>query len=229
MGFWITHRSAPLAMLAMLGAGVVACSSSVPTGPSALSSVDQSDRVGASISAASAAAAGGAQLAAADTIKITQGLLTLESNHPGTITLRGSHGFTFEGRTLSGVDPSNACGTFGPCFPGDTVNFTATWSGLDLPGTARLGGTEFTDVGGLNSPSSLTINLTGSFVAPPQAETATIIVPFSVGGLFVSGNGNFDLTGSGNVTFTLTWQTNINGWAITSSSFDFGGGGGKQT
>ena len=56
-------------------------------------------------------------------------------------------------------------------------------------------------------------------------HAATIIVPFTVSGLFQPGMGPLELAGSGTVTFTLVWQTALNGWAITSSSFDFGGGG----
>ena len=224
MGFWGKHGSRRLAILTFSTLGVAACGSNSPTGPSSLSSRDAAIAMDAG-SGSAASMAGGAELAAGDTIRITQGQLTLQSNHSGTITLRGSHGFTFEGHTLSGVDPSLNCNTFDPCSPGETVGFTATWVGLDLPGTARLQGHDYTDVGGLNSPSSLSLTLSGSFVAPPQANTATITVPFTVSGLFQPGTGPYDLAGNGTVTFTLAWQTALNGWAITSSSFDFGGGG----
>jgi hypothetical protein len=195
-------------------------------GPSTLSSSSATSTNAVTATVASAAGASErVQIEGLDSIKISQGSLTLASGHPGTLTLRGSHGFTFEGRTLSGVDPSLNCSGVNPCFPGQTVAFTGTWVGNDLPGTARLQGDTYTDVGGLNSPSSLRIDLTGSFVAPAQATTTTIEVPFSVGGLFVvSGVASADLEGRGTVTFTLAWNTALSGWMITSSSFDFGGG-----
>src|SRR4051794_7480466 len=105
MAFWVVG-SRRLAIVALFTLGVAACGSNSPTGPSSLSSHDAGLGATAGSGSAAAMSVGGAQLAAADTIKITQGQLTLQSNRPGTISLRGSHGFTFEGRTLSGVDPS---------------------------------------------------------------------------------------------------------------------------
>ena len=217
MGFCVTRlaRHAAVPALALLSIGLAACGSSTPTGPSSLSAnATTAGEVNASVTS-SASAAGGVQIAAADTIKITQGTLVVDARRPGSISLKGSHGFRFEGRTLSGVDPSQACGAFTPCQPGQTVGFTATWAGLDLPGTVRVQGDEFT-IGGMNTPG-MRIDLTGSFVAPPQADTAVVTVPFTVSGVLPG----FELTGSGQVTFTLQWQPFVNGWAITSSSFEF--------
>jgi hypothetical protein len=55
-----------------------------------------------------------------------------------------------------------------------------------------------------------------------------VTVPFAASGLLARGNPlpSLDLTGRGHVTFTLTWQPAIDGWAITYSSFDFGNGHG---
>jgi hypothetical protein len=54
-----------------------------------------------------------------------------------------------------------------------------------------------------------------------------VTVPFAVGGLLglPSQRPPFQLTGGGDVTFTLDWQTYLGGWAIKFSSFDFGRGG----
>jgi hypothetical protein len=226
MGFWVSRTSRPFIALAMLGMGPVACSSASPTAPSSLSARDgAADAVTASASSASATGAG-AQSAAADTIKITQGTIALEAERPGSVTLRGSHGFTFEGRTLSGLDPSYSCGATNPCQPGAVVAFTATWVGSDLPGMVRLQGDEF-EVGRLDG-ASMAIELTGSFVAPAHvAETASVTVPFAVSGLLLPGFplSNLELTGTGQVTLRLEWQSAIGGgWAVRFSSFDFGGG-----
>ena len=138
---------------------------------------------------------------------------------------RGSHGFRFGGRKQSGNEPSNYCGPVNPCQPGATIAFTATWLGSDLPGTVRLQGDEFAV--GLE-PASMSIELTGSFVAPAHlADTASVTVPFAASGGLAREYPfpPFQLTGGGDVTFTLEWQPAIGGWAIRFSSFDFGGGG----
>ncbi len=139
--------------LAVAGVILTACGSS-PTAPSS-GLPEAAPPTTASASAASL------------TIKITDGTLALASGIPGTVMLKGSHGFRFDGRVQSGLEPSNYCGPLDPCLPGATVPFTAP-----LP---RL-----------------------------------------------------DLTGNGTVTFTLTWQPFLNGWAITYTSFDFGNGGGPE-
>ena len=131
--------------------------------------------------------AAGAELSAATTIKITKGTLALQSLVPGTVALRGSHGFSFDGRVQSGLEPSYYCGAFDPCSPGASVAFTATWVGTDIPGTVRLQGDEF-PVGGATS-SSLFIELTGSFVAPAHlTDTASVTVPFTASGLLSGGH-----------------------------------------
>jgi hypothetical protein len=166
-----------------------------------------------------------AELSAATTIKITQGTLALESLRPGTVALRGSHGFRFDGYVQGGDEPSNACGPFNPCFPGASVPFRAAWLGTDIPGTVRIQGDEFRV--GSGDASSLYIELSGSFVAPAHlTDTASVTVPFTAVGSVAQGYPfpPFQLIGDGTVTFTLQWQTWIDGWAIRFTSFDFGGG-----
>ena len=202
--------ASPLVALAMASMALSACSSP-PTAPSS-SSEAMSPPVTASASAA------------ADTIKITDGTLALPSGLPGTITLKGSKGFTFAGRTLSGQEPSQFCGPFNGCAPGATVAFTGLWLGTDLPGTVRVQGDEFI-VGTLESPA-LYIDLRGSFVAPPHVtDTASVTVPFTATGLLA---GAYQLTGGGTVTLTLAWQPFLDGWGITFASYDFGNGGGRH-
>ena len=202
--------AAPFVALAMAGLALSACSSP-PTAPSARSD-DAAPPATASASAT------------ANTIRITDGTLALPSGLPGAITLKGSKGFGFDGRTLSGQEPSQFCGGLNPCAPGATVAFTGLWLGTDLPGTVRVQGNEF-EVGTLESPG-MYIELTGSFVAPAHVtDTVSVTVPFTATGLLA---GAYQLTGRGNVTFTLAWQPFIDGWGITQSSFDFGNRGGSD-
>jgi hypothetical protein len=225
MAFWVTRESRPFIALAIGSVGLVACSSATPTAPSSLSASDAGPHAEiASVSSASATTAS-AQVNAATTIKLTQGTLALQSLVAGSLTLRGSHGFRFDGHIVSGLEPSPICGVFDPCPPGASVPFTTIWVGTDFSGTARVQGDEFA-VGSADGPS-LYIELTGSFVAPAHlTDTATVTVPFTASGLLSRDYPLpvLQLTGRGDVTFTLRWQSAINGWSIRFTSFDFGGG-----
>jgi len=193
---------------------LTACGSP-PTAPSS-GFPDASPPATASASAASLA------------IKITDGTLALASGIPGTVMLQGSHGFRFDGRVQSGLEPSAYCGYASPCFPGQTVRVTATWVGTDIPGTGRVQGDEF--VTSLDGPG-LYIELRGTFVAPPHVtDSVSVTVPFTSTGMLSRGYPlpPLTLTGSGNVTFTLAWQPFLDGWAISYTSFDFGNGGGPD-
>ena len=224
MAFRVPGECRSFIVLAIASVGLPACSSA-PTAPSARSANEAGPEATTASAPAASAAAGGAQASAADTIKITRGTLALESGRTGSVTLRGSHGFRFEGDTRSGLEPSFYCGAFDPCEPGATVAFTARWVGFDLPGTVRMQGDEFT-VGGAD-PSSMGLELTGSFVAPAHlTDTVSVTVPFTASGTLLRGYPypTVSLSGDGVVTFTLEWQPFLGGWAITRSSFDFGNG-----
>ena len=168
-------------------------------------------------------------LLANDTLRLNGGTLVVAFRQPGTVELRGSRGFRFDGVTHStGVDPNSVCQTDSPCIPGQTVLFTGTWAGLDIPGTAGMQGNTYEDVGGLNSESALRIDVSGSFVAPPQASAATVVAPFTVSGVFQSPDGFFDLEGNGRATLTLEWVEGSGitpTWVLREIRFDFGGGG----
>jgi hypothetical protein len=225
MAFWVTRESRPFIALAIGSLGLVACSSPTPTAPSSASPIDAPPPAGTASASSASETTAAAELSAATTIKITQGTLALQSLVPGTVALRGSHGFRFDGRIQSGLEPSYYCGVFDPCAPGTTAPFTATWVGTDIPGTVRLQGDEFR-VGSADA-SSMYIELTGSFVAPAHlTDTASVTVPFTATGLLSRDYPlpTLQLSGGGAVTFTLQWQSAINGWAIRFTSFDFGGG-----
>jgi len=225
MAFWVTRESRPFIALAIGSLGLVACSSPTPTAPSSASPIDAPPPAGTASASSASETTAAAERSAATTIKITQGTLALQSLVPGTVALRGSHGFRFDGRIQSGLEPSYYCGVFDPCAPGTTAPFTATWVGTDIPGTVRLQGDEFR-VGSADA-SSMYIELTGSFVAPAHlTDTASVTVPFTATGLLSRDYPlpTLQLSGGGAVTFTLQWQSAINGWAIRFTSFDFGGG-----
>jgi hypothetical protein len=232
MAFWVTRESRPFIALAIGNMALVACNSATPTAPSSLSARDAAPHaVVASVSSASVTTVD-AQLTAANTIKITQGTLALQTLVPGTVELRGSHGFTFDGAIISGLELSAYCGPFDPCPPGTTLPFTATWVGTDIPGAVRLQGDEFR-IGSADA-GSMYIELTGSFIAPAHlTDTASVTVPFTASGLLsrVSQGDplpTLQMIGSGEVTFRLEWQSEIGGWAIRFTSFDFGGGRATQ-
>jgi len=225
MAFRVARESRPFIALAIGSMGLVACTSPTPTAPSSAFPSDVAPHAETASPSSASVTTAGAELSAAKTIKITQGMLALQSLVPGTVALRGSHGFSFDGRIQSGLEPSAYCGPFDPCPPGASVPFTATWVGTDIPGTVRLQGDEF-PVGSADS-SSMYIELTGSFVAPAHlTDTASVTVPFAANGLLSRGYPfpALQLIGSGEVTFRLEWQSAIGGWAIRFSSFDFGGG-----
>ena len=166
------RRSYTCFALAVASVMLTACGSP-PTAPSS-GFPDAAPPAAASASAASL------------TIKITNGTLALASGIPGTVMLKGSHGFRFDGRVQSGLQPSYYCGPIDPCLPGATVPFTATWVGTDIPGTARVQGDEFT-IQGLDG-TSMYIELRGSFVAPAHVtDTLSVTVPFTSTGLLARG------------------------------------------
>ena len=226
MRFWLTRDSRSFTAAAMLSTGLAACSSGTPTAPSALSAGDVAPNAVTTSVSSTTVPTSTAQTTAADTIKITQGTLAIDTGLPGTVTLQGSHGFRFDGQvSTSGLLPSSYC-AYDPCQPGATVAFRAAWVGSDIPGTVRLQGDEFA-AGCGDTCTSMYIELTGSFVAPAHlTDTASVTVPFAAWGRF----SRFypypspELTGRGSVTFTLEWQPFIGGWGISFSSFDFGGG-----
>ena len=216
MVFRITRAVRPFIALALAGVTLTACSSP-PTAPSA------------AFPSTAPAGANSAQAAAATTIKINQGTLAFQSRVPGRVSLRGSHGFRFDGFISSGLEPSTICSAFEPCQPGTAVPIALNWTGTDIPGTVRLQGEEFA-VGNLIT-GSVNIDLVASFVAPAHlTDTVSVTVPFTSTGLVSRGDGSpsVPFTGRGDVTFTLTWQSPNPGWGITYTSFDFGNGGGPN-
>ena len=228
MAFRVTREQGLFIALAAATAGLTACDRA-PTAPSSPSANQAEPAAIAASASVPPTATASAQADAATTIKLSQGALTLQTLQSGTVTLKGSHGFGFDGHIISGLEPS-VCSPFDPCQPGSSLTFRANWLGTDIPGTVRLQGDEF-PVGSLIT-GSLYIELSGSLVAPAHlTPTTSVTVPFTANGLLSRGDPYppVPMTGGGHVTFTLEWQSLIGGWAIRFSSFDFGGGPANAT
>jgi hypothetical protein len=102
----------------------------------------------------------------------------------GSVHFVGDRGFMFDG--FAQLSPLGAAGC-NPCNPGSTISLHASASGNDLPGDATLDGTSYSDVGGPNSPESLSFNITGQVIAPPigQSSTEILVVPVAFTGTFI--------------------------------------------
>lgn len=163
-----------------------------------------------------------------ETIQITAGTLVWTGiASPNTLTLSGE-GFSFEGTPLSGVFmPREDC-IVPECMAGDTVNLMARWVGLDLPGTATLNGTTYTDVGGLTSNTSLDATWTGTLDIPSSFQGGVVTAPFAFSGVFSifgGAGGGFPVTsliGNGTASLNFTPYPNAPGaFLLTSAQYDF--------
>jgi PEP-CTERM motif len=129
---------------------------------------------------------------------------------PGaSVELVGDRGFTFNGRVLDAqtiVEPASQCfGLPGECTAGSTISLHATAVGLDVPGTATLDGISYSDVGGLNSPTSLQFDFTGQVLGPPFGPSgfAVVTVPVDFSGIFFNRPAQEQLVASAHATLTL--------------------------
>jgi hypothetical protein len=153
---------------------------------------------------------------------IVDGRINLPSERPGTVSLHASNGFGLEAITLLGVEPNDVCRKAPLCLPGNEISLRGYWSGMDLPGSATLATRSYRDVGGLNSASSAEVELTGTFVAPPRADVATLTAPVMLSGRFISPDGTVRLNGAGTATLTLRWVANApERWVIDDASVVF--------
>jgi hypothetical protein len=165
----------------------------------------------------------------ADPINITSGFLDM---HPssGPLVLDGDRGFSF----LSSVDASG--GVFTPwllcwgtdlCRPGYNLDLNARWIGNDVTGPATLDEVSYPHVGSLSSPSSISVQFSGTAVLPPlTGSSTTIAAPFLFNGSFFhpSGDGFVSdaLVGRGTATLTLAPSLGIPGtWSLQGARYSF--------
>ena len=165
----------------------------------------------------------------ADGISITGGFLDM-SPVSGPLVLTGDNGFTFSGgvNVAGGVfNPWLLCTGLSPaCAAGGSLSLLGFWLGNDLPGTATYQGVTYSNVGAVNSPTSLSARFDGTATLPPIAATATVQAPFTfTGTFFITTTGTTianALIGSGIATLTLSQSAVLaNQWTLTHARYDF--------
>lgn len=163
--------------------------------------------------------------ARAETIQITSGALVWTQGPPADTVILEGQGFTFVGIALNGVfEPGTEC--FVGCPPGSTVDLTARWVGLDLPGTAVLNGVTFTDVGGATSNSSLDAMWTGTLDIPSGFSGGVLTAPFTFTGTFRVFDPTSpivtDLIGGGTASLTFAPNAGVPGtFLVSSATYEF--------
>ena len=136
-------------------------------------------------------------------------------------TLRGTGGFTFDAVLGNSEYPGEICRVSDACRPQATVPLSGQWGGLDLSGTVRWRGETITNVG---VDTGAFMSLSGSFVAPAQAETATIVTPFTLTGFIETSDGTrVSFEGTGTATMELQWDESFASWSVIGSRFVFQG------
>lgn len=162
--------------------------------------------------------------ARAETIQITSGALVWTQGPPADIVVLAGDGFAFGGNAFDGVfQPGTDC--FVGCAPGASVDLTARWVGLDLPGTAILNGVVYTGVGGLTSNSSLDAMWTGTLAIPADFAGGALAAPFGFAGtfrVFDPTSTVTDLTGTGIASLNFAPSPGIPGtFGVTAATYVF--------
>lgn len=174
------------------------------------------------LAASHAGAAASNASAAVQTIKIVQGSIDAGPWHDRqSVTLRGTQGFTLEAILGDSEYPGQICRFEPVCVPGATVPLTGQWGGFDLSGSATWRGESFSGVG---TEWGAFMTVTGTFVAPPQGETATVTAPFTVTGTIGTPDGvNLQFEGHGTATLELQWDDSLDSWGVVGSRLEFRG------
>jgi hypothetical protein len=168
--------------------------------------------------------------ASADAVQVTGGTAVIV-NAIGDIDLVGERGFSLSAMVdeIGGISfPSFQC-DFPTCVPGKELSLFATWTGNDLPATVTFEGQTFTRVGGQASHESASVEFSGSFIAPPFAQSAQVTAPFRFTGRFQFATDpsgaeiiRHTLFGAGVATINLFPAFPGNGaWGISSVRYEF--------
>ena len=161
-------------------------------------------------------------------VQIDHGSLDMDlRTHVGRIDFSGPRlYFQTAVSEFSGVFAPGACNLESPCLPGTTMSLRAVWLGSAISGTATLDGITYPDVGGPNSPSSMSVNFSGSLVLPPLAPSATVSTAFTLTGMFWHPTGAADsLAGRGLAWVSLTPSQSFPGaWHVDRVLYDFASG-----
>ena len=180
------------------------------------------------------------RVAEAEPITITAGSIQM-SRLAGSVDIEGDRGFSLRAGVgaIDGVfSVVDQCNFNLECLPGVPIDLRAAWGGSSLRGgVVTLDGDTFESVGGLISPSSAAIYLTGSVIAPSfDRETIELRAPFSLDGQFISsafinpdGSGMIRETLRGVGVATLTLQRLLPqseglpvSWRYSALTYDFG-------
>jgi hypothetical protein len=170
---------------------------------------------------------------ASQAIRIIHGTI-VSGPHRASASLRGTHGFRLDAVLQEGVSPGGSCPYHVTCVPGypNPISLDGVWAGISVNGTAKLQGRTYT-FGSAEDRCGIVLRLFGSFLAPPQAETATLTTHFSLDSGepqlraqfgFCEEVGTRTLEGSGIATVSLTWNAPTGSWSVTGVEFDFGRG-----
>jgi hypothetical protein len=166
-------------------------------------------------------------------IRITHGTI-VSGPQRASASMRGTHGFRLDAVLQEGVSPGGNCPYHVTCVPGhpNPISLDGVWAGISVNGTARLQGRTYT-FGSAEDRCGIVLRLFGSFLAPPQAGTATLTTHFSLDSGepqlraqfgFCGEVGTRTLEGSGIATVSLTWNTPTGSWSVAGVEFDFGRG-----
>jgi hypothetical protein len=102
------------------------------------------------------------------------------------------------------------------------------WNGSDVTGTVVWRGQTFPPLGLGPDSGGVSLQITGQFVAPPQAEAAKVTFPFTLSG-FVQPEDNgvsLPFEGHGIATVHLVWDLTLGPggqWALHDSRYEFNG------
>jgi hypothetical protein len=165
--------------------------------------------------------------ATAQVISIRSGTFTTDNSLGGRLDISGTQGFTLQAAMTDGINEPFASCRLGICPPGE-LEIHVRSIGNDLPGTATLRGNTYADLGGLVSPNSADIMITGQIGIPPVGnQPVTVTAPFDFAGLFFYAESENDppqearLIGGGQVTFHLAPASGGTEWTATSAVFEF--------
>lgn len=172
-----------------------------------------------------------AAAAAADPVQITAGALVYDgtSNSFSPLTLQGTMGFTFTGRTGFGVFAPGDC-IVPDCLSGSPLSLLARWSGGDLGGTATFEGVTYRAVGSLSSNTSLAVEFDGTMFGPEAGNAAVLSAPFTFAGLFFAEispglTTAHVLSGEGTALASLIRHSGTDAWRFERLEYQFADAG----
>jgi hypothetical protein len=166
-------------------------------------------------------------LQATTAIRILSGSLEFAAGD-AVFDIKGTDAFRFlGGGNISGgrFDPANDCG-FG-CPPGTSVSLGASWSGLDLGGTATLRGRVWRVGEERPDGAFMGVEFNGTVTLPPMNDGGTVQVsaPFTFSGQFTYPSDNpqatVPLAGSGVATLNFVADSERTSWVFVSARYEF--------